>query len=281
MPIPSRAFDHVNVRDTIQRLNGCLERGQLRQQEISSATEIEKTKLSRWLNQKSSWSSIGDDNYGRILDLISEKNLFAQAGYERPEAAALKDMAFHGMGMFLGLDASAIDKAREDLVGTYLGWRYSYYAPPDILKGKMDILYEEDSHCLRTFEHFRVPAGVMGEDSEEINFQRIGYIWPTRQNTYVMFSEKVDHQDMQIAFLNKSLVNAKTLEKGSMQTIEGVLFDWQGPDCYMTKLFLQKRTKPLPSAEIGLKTEAEVPKPVVAKLKERFRGPHPFLRVYK
>ena len=78
MPIPSRAFDQVNVRDTIQRLNGCVERRQVRQQEIASATEIEKTKLSRWLNEKSNWSSIGDENYGRILDFISEKNLFAQ-----------------------------------------------------------------------------------------------------------------------------------------------------------------------------------------------------------
>ena len=166
-------------------------------------------------------------------------------------------------------------------MGTYLGWRHSYYAPPHILKGKMDIVYEEDSHCLRTYEHFRVPAGVMGEDSGEINFQRIGYIWPTRHNTYVMFSQKPGQKDIQIAFLNKSLVNAKTLDIGSMETIEGVLLDWQWPDFYMTKLFMQKRSKPLPEAEIGLKTKEEVPGPVLIKLQERFRGPNPFLRVYK
>lgn len=278
---PSRAFDQVNVRDTITRLNGCVSRRQVKQQEIAEATEIEKTKLSRWLNERSSWSSIGEDNYGRILDLITDRNLFSRAGYERPETAALKDMAFHAMTVFLGLDAGLIDKAREELVGTYIGWRHSYYAPPDILKGKMDIDYDENNHCLRTLEHYRVPAGAMGENSEHTNFQRIGYIWPTRYNMYLMISEKLDHKDMQIAFLNKSLVNAQTLEKGAMNAVEGVVLDWQGPDFYMTKIFLQKLSKPLPDAEIGLKTEKEVPNPILAKLKERFIGPHHFLRVYK
>lgn len=278
---PSRAYDHVNVRDTISRLNACLERRQIRQQEIADATDIEKTKLSRWLNEISGWSSIGEDNYGRILDFISDRNLFSHAGYERPEAAALKDIAFHGMAVFFGLEAEGVDAAREDLVGTYIGWRYSYFAPPHILKGKVDIVYDEDSHALKTYEHFRVPAGIMGEDSGEIDFKREGYIWPTRHNMYVMISQKVKHRDIQIVFLNKSLVHATTLDKGAMETVEGCVLDWQGPDGYWGKLFLQKRRRPLPDAEIGLKAKEEVPSPILAKLMERFRGPHPFLRVYK
>lgn len=281
MPSASRAYDDVNVNDTIRRLNACVKQRQIKQQEIAEAANLEKSKLSRWLNGRSSWSSIGEQNYGRILDVVADRNLFSQSGYERPVAAKLQDIAFHGMAMFLGLGAGDIDDARENLVGTYLGWRHSYYAPPDILMGKVDIVYEEDSHCLRTYEHFCVPAGVMGENSNKIDFKRVGYIWPTRHNMYVMISEKVGHRDIQIAFLNKSLVHAKTLDKGAMETVEGIVLDWQGPDAYLTKLFLQKRSKPLPESEIGLKTEKDVPKPVLAKLQERFQGPHLFLRVYK
>ncbi|MBS0242864.1 MAG: hypothetical protein JSS20_11860 [Proteobacteria bacterium] len=174
-----------------------------------------------------------------------------------------------------------IDQAREALVGHYAGWRYSYFAPPDILQGSLDISYDEHSHALKTSEHFRVPAGAMGDGSKEINFMRVGYIWPTQHNMYVMLSQKVEHRDIQVAYLNKSLLNAITLERGSMHTIEGVVGDWQGPDFYFTKLVLHKLTKPMPDADIGLKTEREVPNAILAKLKERFIGPHNFLRVYK
>jgi hypothetical protein len=281
MSHPSRTFDEINVPETIRRLNVCLDRGQVKQKDMVDATSIEKSKLSRWLSGHSSWSSIQEENYVKILDFIADRRLFVHASYEWPQEAALADMAFHSLARFLGLDAGAIDRAHDNLVGHYLGWRHSYFAPPHILKGAMDIVYDEQTRALRTFEHYRLPAGAMGEKSEEINFKRIGYIWPTRRNMYVMISQKSDHQDLQIAFLNKSFFNAMTLEKGSMHTIEGIVLDWQGPEFYMTKLFLQKLAKPLPAAEISLKTKEEVPSPVLLKLQERFKGPNPFLRAYK
>lgn len=277
----SIAFDHASVRDTIRRLKACIDRRHVRQQEIATAIGIEKSRLSRWLNEHSGWSSIGRDNYARLLDFIAERKLFAGASYDRPEAAGIADIPFHGMVTFLGCDASAIDLARESLVGHYAGWRYSYFAPPDILKGALEILYDADSHALKTIEHFRVPADAMGEGSAEINFKRQGYIWPTQHNMYLMMSEKIGHRDIQVAYLNKSLHSALTLGSNAMHTIEGVVVDWQGPDFYMTKIVLHKLERALPLSEIGLRTEREVPNPVLAKLKERFMGPHHFLRVYR
>ena len=281
MPPSSRSFDSINVRETLSRLRSAIERRDIRQQEISERSGIEKSKLSRWLNEKTAWASIGSANYLKLLDFIDERNLFARPSYVRPEAADLADIAFHGMATFFGVEPDLIDFARENLVGYYVGYRYSYFAPPDILKGALEITYDQQTHALKTLEHFRVPAGALGAESAEINFIRQGYIWPTKLNMFVMISEKVGRKDFQVCYLNKSLLNAMTLDQELMHTIEGVLLDWQGPDFYMTKVFLQKLTKPLPLAEIGLKTEKEVVPSVLAKLKDRFRGPHYYLRTYK
>ena len=277
----SHSFDSINVRDTLSRLQRALEAREIRQQDIAEGTGIEKSKLSRWLNGKSAWASIGSENYVRIIDFIEDRNLFARPSYVRPEAADLADIAFHGMATFFGVEAARIDEARDNLVGYYVGHRYSYFAPPDILKGALEISYDQKTNALKTLEHYRVPAGALGEESAEINFMRQGYIWPTQLNMYVMISEKIGKKDFQVSYLNKPLLSAMTLDKESMNTIEGVLLDWQGPDFYMTKVFLQKLAKPLPTSEIGLRTDKQVVPSILAKLNDRFLGPHHYLRTYK
>lgn len=274
-------FDPISVRDAILRIRGLIERKQIKQQAIVEAAKIEKSKLSRWLNERSSWSSIGAENYGRILEFLGSEGLFDSGSYARPEEALMHDMAFHSMAMFFGGDQQVVEATRQSLEGHYVGWRYSLFVPPDILKGRVDIRYDETTHALKTYEHFRVPAGLLGSESPEINFKRDGYIWPTAQNMFQMISKKVGYRDIQVAYFNKSLVDISAPGRGKVHTIEGVVTDWQSSEFYMTKFLLQRLAKPLADDEIGVRSEKDVPAAVLAKLKERFRGPHYFLRVYK
>lgn len=291
-------FDQMHVAATIARLQGVIERRAIRQQDLVTAVGIEKTKLSKWLNKKVGWSAIGAEDYRRLLDYVEAHKIFDADDLDLPDHILLKEMAFHGLLRFFDVDMQLLKVARDKLVGHYVSFRYSYYAAPHILKGHFQISYDEETRALKTEDLYRIPKGKLGTDSAEINFRRLGYIWPLKMDMYMVIAEKVDRKDVQIIYLNKPL-NAAAVEgsrfsgawgsrgsggyggDGTVQSIEGVLMDWQGPDFYMTKIFLQKVDERPKEDDICLLTQKEAPPLVLAKLTESFMGPHKSLRAYK
>jgi transcriptional regulator with XRE-family HTH domain len=275
-------YDRTRVEYAIDRIQTAVRQKSIRQQEIASALNIEKTKLSRWLNRKVGWAAIGKDTYLRLMDYVEKRNILSRGLYALPEEQQLRNMTFHGMANFFGIDQREISIARKKLVGHYISYRYSYYAAPHILRGYLRISFDEDTQSLRTSDHYRIPQSHLGPDSAEINFRRHGYVWPTKLDMYMVIAEKVEKKDIQVMYLNKSLLNShQPTREDDIQAIEGVLLDWQGPDFYMTKVFLQKVNKPPPDKMLTLMTDKETPSLVLKKLQEPFMGPHKYLRAYK
>lgn len=276
-----RSYEPATVRETISRLRMLLEHRAIAQKEIVDATGIEKTRFSRWINGHTSWSAIGPSDYRKVIDFIAQRSLFVDQIYQTPELPGIEALAFHGMAKFFKVNQSHIESARKRLVGHYDCYRHSYYAAPDLLRGSLEILYDEENHCLKTIELNRIPKGILGADGRDIEFRREGFIWPTHLNMLMVISEKVQGRDIQVMYINRSLMNAISSEDAEIQTAEGVVLDWQGRDFYMTKIFLQKRSLPLPDENIGVLKEKDVPRPILSKLQEPFTGPHDFLKVYK
>ena len=276
-----RTYEPTAVRETITRLRTLLADRMIAQKQIVDATGIEKTRFSRWINGHTSWRAIGRSDYEKLIDYMDRQNLFAEIVHKPRDFPSMEALAFHGMANFFKVGDADIARARRKLVGHYEGYRFSYYAAPDILLGSMEISYDAEAHCLKSVEHYRIPEKTLGHDCPEINFRRDGFIWPTRLNMFMMISEKTKGNDIQVMYINKALMNAISSDEGDMSAAEGIVLDWQGQDFYMTKIFLRKRHTPLPVSDIRLLRESEVPGPILSKLKEPFAGPHNFLKVYK
>lgn len=274
-------FDEAAVRASIVRIRNVVERGVIKQRDIVQHARIDKSRLSRWLSGETSWSAIKVDGYRRIMTYLENARILSPNLSTIPPNIILEEVAFHGMSRFLDIQASDVEDARKKLVGHYATYRYSYYAAPNILKGHLEIYYNEKTHALQTLDHYLIPSGSIGDDGQEIRFVRRGYIWPIKYDMWMMVAEKVERKEIQIIYLNKPLSTTPGGPGEVIISIEGVLMDWQGPDFYMTKIFLQKLKGPPQENSACLVSERELNEVIASKLHESFTGPHKYLRAYR
>lgn len=274
-------FDEAAVRLSIARIRNVIERQVLKQRDIVNGAQIDKSRLSRWLSGDASWSSIKADAYRRIMTYLETERILSPELSTLPSDILLEEIAFHGMSRFLDVKGADMEKARRKLVGHYATHRYSYYAAPNILRGHLEVYFNEKTQALQTLDHYFIPADSMGAGTHEIRFVRRGYIWPIKDDLWMMAAEKVERKEIQIIYLNKPLSTTPGGPGETIISIEGVIMDWQGPDFYMTKIFLQKLKNAPAENFAGLVPEKELPDVVASKLHEAFTGPHKYLRAYR
>lgn len=277
----TRSFDPISVQRAIVRLSEGLQRRLVTQSEICKQVRIEKSKFSRWINRKSSWASIGEEKYHALMDFIENSNLFQRVGYVQPRFSNAPDIPFFGVAELLRIRTDDISMARDKLVGHYASYRYSHFAPPNVVCGALEIQDSSDTHALRTSELVRIPKEILGPGSSELEIRTQGYIWPTRNNMFVVFSEKNGSASFQTIYLNKQLNDSQPNKGVGLHYLEGIIVEWQEADCFVSKIFLQKIKSKLPDENIGILKERDVSEPILARLKERFTGPHNYLRAYK
>lgn len=174
------------------------------------------------------------------------------------------DNAFEAISNFLEFDIDLLFERRANVEGDYVVYRYSMLAPGHILKGSLNIKYDNLSKALKTQELYRIPTALLTEeeakpnieslelDGGDFRFPRNGYFFARGENDYILISKKPYVRPVQVQTIYFDDVHgvSQSPERRKLTLMYGRLSDWHGRNFYSTRVVAVRRSEPLNENEI-------------------------------
>jgi hypothetical protein len=274
--VPSRWLEYKpsNVSELRELIRTLVHSKGQKQDYFAAVAVWDRGDFSRWLNGHEG-ANLSDTRYYKLLHHLGERDWLVPENY---------DQVFSGISKFFEFPAEELLARYADFEGDYVVYRYSLLAPGCILRGKLNIRYDQDLKALKTTEYHRIQAELIvrikNKDTravdadpkwkvDDMEFHRVGYFFARSLDSYIMISKKLresDHEPVELQIVNFENIYPASRKPGQLR---GFLSDWHGREFYTTRVVAQKLEEPLDDKDVKTLDKEMVPDIVVTHLGKR------------